>query len=164
MKNAAQQLINKLPRLKVTFAKLASNEVLVGVPREDAARQSEETGPINNATLAYLHENGAPASNTPARPFMAPGIAAVKPRIIKEFEKAAKSAILADDSAIDRGLNRAGLIAQSSIRSVINSGPPPSLAEGTLAARRRRGRTGTTPLIDTGQLRNSINYVLRKKS
>jgi hypothetical protein len=33
----------------------------------------------------------------------------------------------------------------------------------TLERRRAKGRTGTKPLIDTGQLRNAITYVLRKK-
>jgi hypothetical protein len=37
------------------------------------------------------------------------------------------------------------------------------LAAATLAARRRKGRTGTKPLIDTGQLRRAITYVLRRK-
>jgi hypothetical protein len=31
-----------------------------------------------------------------------------------------------------------------------------------LRARRARGRTGDVPLVDTGELRNSITYVIRK--
>ena len=39
------------------------------------------------------------------------------------------------------------------------------LAEGTLKARERRGRNAEEahPLVDTGQLRNSVNYAVREK-
>ncbi len=166
MKNAAKLLINNLPKMKIVFAKLAGQEVLAGVPRDETQRNSDpsEKGPMNNATLAYIHENGAPAANIPARPFMRPGVEAVKPRIVDEFKKAGKYAANGDEAGLDKSLNRVGLITQSSMRATINAGPPPPLKPSTLAARRRRGRTGDVPLIDTGQLRNSLNYVIRKKS
>ncbi len=164
MKNAAKLVLNKLPKMKLVFAKLAGQEVLAGVPRDEAVRTSEEAGEMNNATLAYIHENGAPAANIPARPFMRPGVEDVKDKVATEFKKAAASAVQGNEAEIDKRMNRAGLIVQSSMRARINEGPPPPLKPGTIAARKRRGRTGTKPLIDTGQLRNSINYVIRKKS
>ena len=109
------------------------------------------------------------AANIPARPFMRPGIMEVKDFIAKELEKGARGAMNGDAGAVDIALNRAGLKAQASIRGKINEGIAPELAPSTLAARRARrarrarGRTGTKPLVDTGQLRNSINYVVRKK-
>lgn len=158
-------ILNRLPKLKVAFAQLSQQEVLVGVPRDEVVRSDpNEKQPMNNATLAYIQDNGSPANNIPARPFMHPGVEACKEKVVKQFEKGAKAALTGDTGAIDKALNTAGLMAQASIRNVINSGPPPALAESTLAARRRRGRTGTVPLVDTGQLRNSINYVLRKKT
>lgn len=165
MKNAAKLVLNKLPKMKLIFVKLAGQEVLAGVPRDEAVRTaSAEAGEMNNATLAYIHENGAPASNIPARPFMRPGVEDVKDKIANEFKLGARSAVQGNEAEIDKRMNRAGLIAQSAMRARINEGPPPPLKPGTIAARNRRGRTGTKPLIDTGQLRNSINYVVRKKS
>jgi len=48
------------------------------------------------------------------------------------------------------------------VKAKISSGPFKKLADATLAARRRRGRTGTKPLQDTDQLLNSVTYVMRK--
>jgi hypothetical protein len=160
VKNPAQMILNNLPKMKKTFEAMSKQEALAGVPGDTTGRK--EVG-ANNASLAYIHDKGSPANNIPARPFMKPGVEVVKPRIIKVLAFAVKGALGKDDQAIEKGLNKAGLIAQNSIRATINAGVPPPLKEGTLAGRRRRGRTGTAPLIDTGQLRNSITYVLRKK-
>jgi hypothetical protein len=64
---------------------------------------------------------------------------------------------------VDIAQNKAGLIAESSVRKKINEGPFEPLAPKTLQERKRRGRTGEKPLIDTGQLRNSVTYVIRPK-
>ena len=71
-----------------------------------------------------------------------------------------------DPEAGITALHRVGLTAQNSVRRVINAGVAPPLAASTLRSRRTRKvakRTGTVALIDTGQLRNSITYVIRPK-
>jgi hypothetical protein len=71
---------------------------------------------------------------------------------------------LTDASAVDQALNAGGLVAQSSVKKQIVSqeGFSP-LKQGTLAARKRNGFNGTKALIRTGQLLNSISYVVREK-
>jgi hypothetical protein len=169
---------------------LAGMDVLVGVPEDKAARRpaedDEDAPPINNAALAYIHDRGAPEVNLPARPFMAPGIKAAQPRIAASFRLAAERALAgASPSSLVANLTAAGLAAQSAIRAVINAGPPPPLSPNYLRARDRkklaqlRRQKGMTPelyraarealladrkpLVDTGQLRNSINFVIRDK-
>jgi phage gpG-like protein len=164
--NPARMILNRLPKMRVAFAALTRNDVLVGVPNETADRKTDATDkePMNNATLAYIHDNGSPAANIPARPFMRPGVEAVKARIITIFKGAALAAPRgAGAEEADKALHKAGLVTQASIRNTINEGIAPTLAPNTLSARRARGRTGDKPLIDTGQLRNSINYVIRLK-
>lgn len=141
---------------------LTKREVLVGIPAENTERR-EKGEPINNAILGYIHENGAPKANIPPRPFLIPGVKNAEPKTAKRFEAAAKAALSGNPDGVERNLHAAGLIAQNAVRAVINSGVPPELSERTLEARRRRGRTGDVPLIDTGQLRNSITYVIRQK-
>lgn len=144
---------------------LVKKEVLIGIPEsEDARNQREADGsPLGNAAIGYIQETGSPTNNLPARPFLVPGVeAALKPATAKLKAGAAK-ALDGQSDAGDKAMHAAGLIAQNAVRAKINSGVPPALAESTLANRRRRGRTGTTPLIDTGQLRNSITYVIREK-
>lgn len=170
MKNAAKLVKNHLPHLQLAFGKLTKQEVLAGVPKGDPSREDlaeEEKSAMNNATLAYIHDKGSPAANIPARPFMEPGIKDAKDRIVEQLGIAAKRVLTVKSgktaSDIDKDLHKVGLTTQSAIRNRINAGPPPPLAESTLKARRKRGRKGTKPLIDTGQLRNSINYVIRTK-
>ncbi|MGG6461402.1 hypothetical protein [Solilutibacter silvestris] len=141
---------------------LAKNEVLIGIPDETAGRQTGDA--ITNAAIGYIQETGSPINNIPARPFLVPGVEASLPVVEKSLKHGAKQVLRGIGGAIDKALNKSGLQAQNSVRATINSGIDPALAESTLAARKRRGRTGTKPLIDTGQLRNAITYVIRKRS
>lgn len=158
MSNSAKKLVDRFADIKLNLAKLSRTEVLVGVPQDKNTRKDE----MSNAAIAYINDKGSPAQNIPARPFMEPGVQEASPKISKQMMMAANKA-LTDPEEANVHLNRAGLIAQNSIRAKINSNIGPVLAEATLAARRRRGRTGTNTLVDTGQLRNSITYVVRKK-
>jgi hypothetical protein len=49
---------------------------------------------------------------------------------------------------------------QSDIQRTIELGVPPPLTEKTLEMRRERGMDSTKPLIATGQLKNSITYLV----
>lgn len=152
---------DNVAKVLAAIQKLTSREVLVGIPATQAERQDGE--PINNAQLGYIHEHGAPASNIPARPFLVPGVAEKQDVIAGRLQKAAKAAMDGNTTALESELNAAGLLGQNGARNRINNGPHEPLAESTLAARRARGREGTKPLIDTGQLRNALTYVIRKK-
>lgn len=151
------------PVLLKSVKLLTERQVLVGVPDVKADRKGKTSKGINNAALAYIHDQGSPAQNIPARPFLGPGIKDAKLEIQRRLEQVAKialrGAMLQD---IERGLSAVGMTAQSAVRNRITKGPFAALKPATLAARRRRGRRGTKPLIDTGQLRNSITYVVRK--
>lgn len=140
---------------------LVKEQTLVGIPADHAARH-EEGEPINNAAIGYIEEFGSPANNIPARPSLIPGVEAAKPEIIKQLRKGVDGALEGRLDAGEKALHRAGIVAVNSVRAKINEGIPPPLAPATIAARKRRGRTGTKPLIDTGQFRNAITYVLRK--
>lgn len=143
---------------------LVSRQVLVGIPSAKAERQNDEPGePINNAQLGYIHEFGSPQANIPARPFLLPGVEMVEDKVADRLQKAAKAAIKGDSNKVEAELHAAGLAAQAGARFQLNSGEHEALAPSTVAARRRRGRTGDKPLVDTGQLRNSITYVVRDK-
>ena len=174
-------IVNNLPKFKTSFNSLFKKDVLVGVPRDTTERKDDSE--MNNATLAYIHDQGSPANNIPARPFMKPGVKNCETKVVKQFKTIAQNVLKGESSAIDLGLNRAGLVAQASIRGVINDGIAPPLADSTLKARIRSGMgvKGATaelasrdagndagmglakPLVLTGQLRNSINYVIREK-
>lgn len=181
-KNAASLIRNKLPGVLKGISKLSLNAAFVGVPSEKTNRNSdeEEAQPMTNAALAFIHDNGSDAAGIPARPFMRPGIARAQPQIIGALKQGARDSLTGGDPT--RSLNLAGMAAQSTIRGVINEGIAPPLADSTLRQRirnktsvkgakaelaaRGKGEAPSTenakPLIATAQLRNSINYVIRK--
>lgn len=170
---------------------LTGQEVMVGVPAEDP--QGKTPGPndrkdgagINNAALAYIHEHGAPEANIPARPFLAPGVESAKGAIVTQMKNAGTAAMDGKPAGIEKALNAAGLAAQNGARAAITDGDfEPLTPAAAISRMRRRSSTwarykaaspeqksdmieaelsGAKPLIDSGQLRSSIAYVIRKK-
>lgn len=134
--------------------------VLVGIPQEEAKR--DESTLINNATILAINEFGSPLNNIPPRPVMAIGLKNAQNEITDQFKLAVQKAFSQGISALNTYYNRAGIIASNSIKKVINSQEdidPPS--EATLEARKSKGFKGTKALIVTGQMRNSITYVVK---
>lgn len=159
MKSGVFMTKNRVKRVFGAMAMLPQQDVLVGVPGDETQRDAK--APITNAALAYIHDNGAPEANIPARPFMHPGIDSAKDEILVRLKNVGKAVLDGNMGGAERALHAAGLTAQSAIRRKINTGPFLPLAPYTLAQRRRRGRTSDKPLVDTAQMRNSITYVVR---
>lgn len=178
MKSGVHTIIDHVAKVVGGITQLVGTRVMVGVPAEKGARQDGE--PINNAALLYIHEHGAPEANIPARPSLIPGLQEKQAEITDGLKKAGQAALDGDVARMDRSFNAVGLRGQAAVRAKINDGVPPPLAESTLKARARRGRKGAAqelanraagqaastelakPLVDRGEMRNAINYVIRK--
>ena len=157
-----------------SYATLAALEVVVGIPAEAGTHADSD---LTNATLGYLQEYGAPAANIPPRPFLMPGIRQVRDKITDELGKGAARAIQATVSSgnwtagkaeAEKALMRVGILAQNSVRGVITDGIAPPLSARTVYTRlhrtkNRRSPGPMTPLIDSGELRRSITYIVQKK-
>lgn len=143
-----------------TLKHMAEKRVLIGIPSDKTPRRGE---PINNAALGFIHENGSAARNIPPRPFLIPGVRDAASRCVEVLKRYGKAAF-GEPTQIDKGLNASGLIAQASVKNRIVSqeGFTP-LKASTIAARKSRGAKGEKALIRTGQLLNSISYVVRGK-
>jgi hypothetical protein len=153
-----QDLTWQLPDL---IKKLKGDRVLVGIPAFSSARQEDTE--IDNATILAINEFGSPANNIPARPVMAIGIKRAQDQIANQLKLAAKKILELGFQAVDSFYERAGIIASSSIKRTIDQQigiPPP--APSTIKARQRRGFKGTKALVVTGQMRNSIRWVIRR--
>jgi hypothetical protein len=149
--------------LQDALVALASRQVLAGVPEEKTNRDDAESPEITNAALAYIHENGAPEVGIPARPFMRPGIEDVRDKLAKMLVSTAKAVVNgANDQEVMQRFTAVALVAETGIRDKIVDGPFKPLAEMTIENRRRHGRMGTAPLIDTAALKASIKGVVRK--
>jgi hypothetical protein len=152
--------VNKLPEFLENVKKMSEKCVMVGVPHD---KDSRTDGKETNAQVAMLQEFGSGAKNIPPRPFLIPGIKMAQKEVAEILKDGAKNAL--HGGSIEVALNKAGLIGQNHVKDQIRNGDFKPLAKSTLEARRDRrknGRAGTKPLIDTGQLLNSITYVVRE--
>jgi hypothetical protein len=154
--------------------KLTSQEVLVGIPHGE----TREDG-MTNAELGYLHENGSPSQNIPARPVLVPALERVQGQTADLLVKAAHAALDGNPSKVDANLKRAGMVALRSVRLYFVEGTFAPLSLATIRARANRGRSGAKkylkqikagppeaglvrPLIDTAQFRKSTTYIIKK--
>ncbi len=145
---------------------LTKQEVLIGVPDENAGREPEEgekDEPISNAEIGYVMEFGLPEKNIPARPHLVPGVEEATDKLGNILQTGATKALSGDKEAVDIALSKAGLVGQNAVRNKVNEGPFQELSEKTLAARKRRGRTGEKPLLDTLKYLKSLTYVIRPR-
>lgn len=182
-----------LTDLKRRLQETLTTEVLVGVPASKTERPETDGEPesITNAQLVYIHTKGWPLSGLPARPIIEPAINAEKNRekIMPHFGEALKAALEQNPGKMEQELRYAGQEGENAARSwfLDPDNHWPALSDRTIEERARKkynpssaktaqGRekivskmqdyiqNGTfNPLIDTGILRKSIIYVLRKK-
>ena len=137
---------------------MRDSDVLVGIPEESNGGH----GGVTNAELLYIHSNGSPANNIPARPTVEPGIEDPKARpVLQTFlGDAAKAAITGNIAGAKMAQKKAGMLAANSVKAVFGSG---RLAPLKMSTVRRRKKGSKAPLVDTGALRNAITFVIREK-
>jgi hypothetical protein len=167
---------------------LVGKRVLVGFP-ESSTHDSRGGEEPTNATLGYIHEYGSPAANIPARPFLIPGVEKSEEASVAMLRKAVEFTLDGKPAHADEHLNKAGLLAVNSAKHEISTADFVPLKPATVRSRkysrqtksRRKSEieylrlvkggmspadaqsaTGIQPLINTGQLRNAITYVIRK--
>lgn len=150
--------------LKKALEFLKQNEVYVGVSEETSERPSNIDG-ITNAQLLFIHTNGSPVNNVPARPVVEPAIEKDNERLIGMLKKVALLAMSGDFEAAIEQLRLTGMRGQNVVRAYFTdegNGWPPN-APSVAAAKIARGSTNPRPLIDTGELRKSITYFINSK-
>lgn len=143
--------------LELGIRGLLKQEVMVGVPENKSHRE----GGGDNALLAYVHDQGSPSQNIPARPFLIPGIRSVSPQITERLKKLADRAFSGNVSGLEDGMRAIGMLAVKAVQTRILEGPFAPLAKSTIARRLRMNR-GTAPLNVSGQLRQAISFYLEE--
>lgn len=176
-----------VPKLLTDIAALVKREVLVGIPESKTDRGSNEP---TNAMIGYVMETGSPANNVPARPHLVPGVTNSLPAVIPHLQAAADATLAGNKSKADQELHAAGLIASSSVKRYLDTASFVPLKPSTIRNRYRQRRTqtrnqsethylklisqgmspaaaqvatGIQPLLNTGEYRNSITYVVRNR-
>ncbi|HDL6510475.1 TPA: hypothetical protein PXI76_002798 [Yersinia enterocolitica] len=194
MKSGLKVRVDKANGILAAFKSIGNKDVLVGIPESTSNREPEdgEKATIGNAQIGYINEYGSPAQNIPARPHLQPGVQSVQDKTIAKLKQAAQAVFDGNSAAAEKALNQAGLIASDAVRRYMTITNLIPLADSTLAARARRGRKGAIrelarrdgegslmekneqgqlisntnarPLIDQGQYRRAITYIVRDKN
>ena len=137
---------------------LTKKEVYVGIPAEKSSRYGE--GGVNNAELLYIHTHGSPVRHIPPRPVLQPAIEANRQAIGKQLAYAAQEALKGNVLRAEQGLERAGMVAQNVARGWFDN-PDNGWAPNSPRTIAKKG--SSHPLIDTGEMRKAITYVVRDK-
>ena len=182
--NGLQPLVDRLKAL-------SKKEVYVGIPQEKSSRPAGGDS-INNAELLYIHthgvrsqdmrqemeektkqgmkysaahslyvqSHGSPVWAIPPRPVLEPAIEDSKDVIGEKLAMAAKAAADGDAQRAERSLEMAGMAAQNAARAWFENpknGWPPN------SPKTIRLKGSNSPLIDTGEMRKAITYVVKDK-
>lgn len=145
-----RQLMKKLPGI-------GSIRVRVGYVGSAADAVHDDESGLTNAELGIIHEFGAPAAGIPARSHIRKTFED-KIDELKGMQLKLAKLLLADKIDVDRAFNTLGAWAVSAIKTTITQGKvEPPLKPATIA---RKG--SSKPLIDTGQLVNSITWEVHR--
>lgn len=187
-KNFVSVVLDNSQTFLAALEELTKNAVFVGIPSTRITREPSpgEPNPPNNAVIGYVQENGDPAHNVPPRPFLMPAIRENQAEIVKRLRAIATAGFSGNLPGVKNLRTQLGLYAQRAVQQKITDGPFAPLSEATLQARARRkfgrgaagarrgaglelarraaglapGTDFARPLIDTGQLRRAITYVI----
>lgn len=134
-------------------------EVTVGIQSTQGAElvETEDGAPVNLATVATVNEYGSADGRIPSRPFMRTSARRFGKKWLKAFRLRLKEAIVGRRTVV-QAASIVGNIARADVQMTITRGPWKPNAPYTIA---RKG--STRPLIDTGQMRQSIRYEVSRR-
>lgn len=171
------------------ISKLKGLDVLVGVPGDSESRSDEEITnaelafiqekgvrsksmrkemdssglPYSKAYAAYIRSHGSPMWRVPPRPFLEPSVDEDKERLGKMIGAGIKAALNGDLNEAERLFELAGQRAENNAKEYINAGDKLLPNAPSTSKAKAKGVEGGAPppLIDTGDMRNSITHVVR---
>lgn len=136
------------------FRDTGKPKVYIGVPASNNGIHKDSK--INIATLLALHVYGAPTRGIPQRDPLRPPLIANAQRYTDLMAQGIKNA-LANGTDPNVVYEKIGIVASNDVKDYFVSGSFKPLDQKTID---RKG--SSKPLIDTGEMRSSITYEVRK--
>lgn len=133
--------------------KLKQNEVFIGYQAGHATHTDEDGNTADMADIAMFNELGT--STSPPRPFLRMTVDENQAKINAMCEQQAKN--IAKGATAEQCLKQLGAFGVSLVQEKIGNGTFEPNAESTVKA-----KGSDKPLIDTGQMRQSVHYVIKK--
>lgn len=125
--------------------------------RQSMQHDLEDGVPYSRAHELYVHENGSPLWDIPPRPILQPAMENSKEQMAELMKESLLDAL--DGKEIDVALNEVGLQGQNISRDWFDN-PANNWAKNSEDTIKRKG--SDKPLIDKGDLRKSITYVIKE--
>lgn len=127
--------------------------VNVGVPE---GKREEDGTPV--AMIAAVHEFGSPSQGIPERPFLRAAVQRNRQKYVR-LNRINLVKMLRGQATVDQALGQLGEMAKGDVQTEIRSGDFAPLKQATI---KRKG--SSRPLIDTGQMVQSIAWELGEKN
>ena len=153
------------------LATLATLDITVGIHGEDTRRDGGD-GSVNNVAIGAIHEFGAPSVGVPKRSWLRSAIDKHQSAILDEMDGVVDA--VAQGAQPMAQVKALGLQVVEVVREGIRSGINPPLSERMVERRRAKLSGGKpankrfgakeTPLIDTGQLIQSIKAQVERRA
>lgn len=122
-----------------------------------AMQHDIDTGmPYSEAHELYVHENGSPLWNIPPRPILEPAMENGKEQMADLMKDVAIDAL--EGKNVQSGLEKVGLQGQNIARGWFTN-PSNNWAANSKETVNKKG--SDRPLVDSGELRKSITYVVK---
>lgn len=134
--------------------RLRKQEVFIGYQSGKETHKSEDGTEIDMAQVAMFNELGT--STSPPRPFLRQSVDDNQAKINAMVEQQTKN--VAKGGSAEQSLKQLGAFGVSLVQEKIGNGTFTPNAPSTIKA-----KGSEKPLIDTGQMRQSVHYVIRKK-
>nr|DAY89276.1 MAG TPA: virion morphogenesis protein [Caudoviricetes sp.] len=144
---------------KVTNAELmyihtngARNKDMINAMQHDI----DSGKPYSEAHELYVHENGSPLWNIPPRPILEPAMEHGKEQMAELMKDIANDAL--EGNNVQPGLEKIGMQGQNIARDWFTN-PSNNWAANSEETAKKKG--SDRPLIDTGELRKAITYIVK---
>lgn len=154
--------------LEAKLKEVKSTDILVGIPAADSAVKDGNT--VYLADIATINNFGSQAANIPARPFGSNLMENYGSEIKKFYTKEVGDS-LKGKRPMKQALNRIGFIASGFMKQNLSTGKwapnaPITIFGGWMSRGGKsffvKGKKSAKPLIDTGEMRRAITWVLKK--
>lgn len=151
---------SRIKELLARVVDLGKYQVCVGVPASKAARSDDSE--LNNAEVAAVNELGSTDGRIPERSFLRSTLVEKRHKHARLMGQAARRVSEGRDTPVI-ALHRVGVIAAADVKHKIATGPFVDNADSTKKKKaREHPGEAIKPLIDHGQLIQSIDHVIKK--
>lgn len=138
--------------------KTGKSFVKVGIFGNDASEPHAGSNK-SNVEIAGFHEFGT--NTIPQRSYLRATVDAEETRI-KNLQRKIARGIIKRRITEEKGLALIGEFLVGKMQKRIQGGIPPKLKPATIRRKTVQGKKGTTPVIDTGQVVQSITWAIEK--